>query len=385
MSGAWVSVRFFQLVTDARGRVYVELPAGEYEVEIQRGKGFPTITMSIEVIHGQSEVIVELEGRETSPEVPQIFIFDRFDEADSLVLFWTDQADTLRQTFGDIAAALLADGGYAVIKSEPPLQQAQEIAHLTARARDAGFTSSFTASKDAVAAVLVKSGELDQNVITETLIQLLESEDAGVRRNARTALSALGPVVVRQLIGTISGQSYLKDLGGMVALSEIKDWSARPEDILRLRKVASASDYKKDLVFQSYLHDALNVAFIKITETQAAKYNVIVAYNRNASNAGIAFANNFAQALGSLGFTSRSRKNFFYKPANGLISDVSILAHKDDWAASQVVEQAIRKLGIKVSELTISTRINGNRIETDSRSYSFAVKGESIIVLIPDN
>ena len=122
-----------------------------------------------------------------------------------------------------------------------------------------------------------------------------------------------------------------------------------------------------------------------IQAVNTAKYIVTVTYNRNASNAGKSVAREVAQALSLLNFESRSRRYFFSKPANGLISDVSILAHKDDWAASQVVEHAIRKLGIKVSELTISTRINGNRIETDSSSYSFAVKSESIIVLIPDN
>ncbi|MCZ6718097.1 MAG: caspase family protein [Gammaproteobacteria bacterium] len=114
------------------------------------------------------------------------------------------------------------------------------------------------------------------------------------------------------------------------------------------------------------------------------RYRVVVTYNRRVSKA---VAREIAQALSLLGFKSlKARDNWRTKRANELISDVSILAHSDDLAASQTIAQALRELGIEVPGLAINTITKGDKIMTDvGGTISYALKGDLILVLIPDN
>ena len=259
--GAFIAVDYYQGVTDEMGRISVELFPGTYEVEIQPSKGSSPIIVKTKVEAGQKEVVLELEriqGQVKDPKVPKVLVLARFDKAEDFIQFWRSETDAARQALGGMKAVVLQDGGYAVVRGGPPLQSAKEIGRLTEQARNAGFASSLTVAEDAVAAVLIENGELDMNRIADTLFMLLESNDAGTRRNARITIGNLGPKVAPELVKMLNGRNYRRDLGAMVALGEIREWHASPEDFEKLWKAAGG--YKGDRVIQSAFFDALQSA-----------------------------------------------------------------------------------------------------------------------------
>lgn len=261
VSGAIVSVGYYQGVTDETGHMLVDLYPGTYEVDIRLNRGALPILFTAIVKKGQEKLVLDFKGRierDQGGTGPVIFVLARFDAAEGLIEFWHSKQETMKQVFGDIKAVVIRDGGYAVVKAGMPLRNSQDIDVLKKKADSSGLDSSFTVSVDAIVADLAEHNPLDKISISKTLINLLESNDIVTRRNARLAVGELGPEVAPILVDIVSGQNYRKDLGAMVALSKIKSWPASEESIRKLYDATAF--YKGDRVVQSAFWDALKSA-----------------------------------------------------------------------------------------------------------------------------
>lgn len=261
VSGAMISVEYYQGVTDETGHMLVDLYPGTYVVDIKLYNGVSPIHITATVKKGQKKLVIDIEeplGRGQGDRGPVIFVLARFDMPKDLIEFWHSKQEALKQVFGNIKAVMTGDGSYAVVKSGMPLQNPQDIDVLKKKAGNAGLDSSFAVSVDAIVSDLTEHDQLDKNSILKTLIHLLESNDVTTRRNARLAIGDLGPEITPILVGIVTGRNYRKDLGAMVALGKIKSWPASEEDIGKLYQATGS--YKGDPVIRSAFWDALKSA-----------------------------------------------------------------------------------------------------------------------------
>jgi len=114
-----------------------------------------------------------------------------------------------RQSSRELAAAAVADAQKAGFRGAAVYSAGDLLLKIAANPRDANAPQT----------------------VQGALMAALENDNEAVRRSTRVALGNLGQPVVPALLAALAGKSYRTDLGVLVALSRIRDWSA-PRDVV---------------------------------------------------------------------------------------------------------------------------------------------------------